>query len=275
MYSIDISNRIDEAVEVIRKHTAASPEIGIVLGTGLGGLARKIDVDVSIDYTGIPYFARSTVETHSGKLLFGSISGKTVVAMLGRFHYYEDYSMEQIAFPVRVMGRLGIKNLLISNACGSMNQRMYKGELVFIEDHINLMPDNPLRGINDESLGTRFVDMSEPWSSELIKKAEEIALRFGIKTHRGVYAAMPGPMLETRAEYRMLRIMGADIVGMSTVPENIAARQMGIEVFGISIITDECFPDKLEEVKIEEIIATAEEAEPALTKILSELISQL
>ncbi len=271
----ELLNRIDEAISYIGKITTARPEIGIVLGTGLGGLAKEIIIDNEINYGDIPHFAESTVETHSGKLLFGTLSGKPVVAMQGRFHFYEGYSMEQITFPIRVMKFLGVSVLLISNVCGSMNPNFNNGQIMLIEDHINLLPGNPLIGVNDERLGPRFVDMSEPWSKRLIGLAEEIGLQRRIKLHKGVYVALPGPSLETRAEYRFLRAIGADVVGMSTVPENIAARQMGMEVLGVSIITDQCYPDALKPVDITEIIANANAAEPRLTVLLKDLAGRI
>ncbi len=271
----ELFNRIEEAVAYIRKAIAVQPEIGIVLGTGLGGLATEITTDVEINYSDIPHFAESTVETHHGKLIFGTLSGRPVVAMQGRFHFYEGYSMEQITFPVRAMKFLGVGTLLISNVCGSMNPNFNNGEIMLIEDHINLLPGNPLIGVNDEQLGPRFVDMAEPWSKRLISMAEEIGLQNRIKLHKGVYVALPGPSLETRAEYRFLRAIGADVVGMSTVPENIAARQMGMEVLGLSIITDECYPDALKPVDIAEIISIAHSAEPKLTYLFKELAGRI
>ncbi len=271
----EIRKQVNETVEFIRKHTTATPEIGIVLGTGLGELADEIDKDVVLSYEDIPHFPVSTVEFHAGHLIFGKISGKTVVAMQGRFHYYEGYTMQQITFPIRVMKFLGVKTLMISNACGGMNTQYRKGDLMIMEDHINLLGDNPLIGVNDPELGPRFPDMSEPYSKRLIALAEEIALEEKIRIQKGVYVAVPGPNLETRAEYRFLKTIGADVVGMSTVPENIAACHMGMEAFGISVITDECFPDALEPVNVEEIISTANEAQPRLTLLMKRLVERL
>ncbi|MAT58953.1 MAG: purine-nucleoside phosphorylase [Melioribacteraceae bacterium] len=268
----DLMKMINETLEVIRSKTKDNYEIGIILGTGLGGLVKEIQVEHEINYSDLPHFPLSTVESHSGKLIFGRINGKNVVAMQGRFHFYEGYSMKQITYPVRVMKFLGVKNLLVSNACGGMNPLYQKGDVMIISDHINLLGDNPLIGKNEDELGPRFPDMSEPYSKELIQLAEDAALRNGIKVQKGVYVAVPGPNLETRAEYRFLRGIGADVVGMSTIPENIVAVHMGIKVLGISIITDECFPDSLRPVDVNEIISTAMEAEPKMTTIMKEVI---
>lgn len=271
----ELREHIDEAVGYIRKHTRMRPEIGIILGTGLGGLVKEIRKEIVLDYDEIPHFPVSTVESHHGKLIFGTLGGKKVVAMQGRFHRYEGYSLRQVTFPVRVMSQragLGVKTLLISNAAGGMNPHFRRGDIMLITDHINLLGDNPLIGPNDEELGPRFPDMSEPYSRKLTQLAEEIALRLKIKIQRGVFVAVTGPNLETRAEYRFLRFIGADAVGMSTVPENIVANHMGMQVLGISIITDECFPDSLKPVNVEEIIAIASKAEPKLTKIMKEIV---
>jgi purine-nucleoside phosphorylase len=267
--------KIKESTVFINNQSDVIPEIGIILGTGLGGLARDIEIDAELQYDKIPNFPISTVEFHQGKLLLGKLSGKSVVAMQGRFHYYEGYSMQEITFPVRVMKYLGIKILLISNACGTVNPLFRKGDIMVIEDHINLLGSNPLIGLNHNSLGPRFPDMSQPYSQKLIFLVEKIALENKIKLQKGVYAAMTGPSLETRAEYRFLRLIGADVVGMSTVPEVIVARHMNVDVLGLSIITDECFPDKLKPIDIEDIIATANNAEPNLTLLLKELIKEL
>lgn len=269
-----ISN-INETLEVIRKQTKESYSIGIILGTGLGGLVKDIDVKLQINYENLPHFPISTVESHHGKLIFGTINGKNVVAMQGRFHYYEGYTMQQIAYPVRVMKFLGVDTLLVSNACGGMNPQYRKGDVMIMSDHINLLGDNPLIGKNEDELGPRFPDMSEPYSLELIQLAENIATENQIKVQKGIYVAVPGPNLETKAEYRFLRETGADVVGMSTVPENIVANHMGMKVLGISIVTDECFPDTLKPVNVEEIIAAAMQAEPKMTLIMKELIKRL
>ncbi len=266
---------MEETAAVIRQHTSSTPSIGIILGTGLGGLVSDIDIEVSIPYSSLPHFSVPTVESHKGNLIFGTLAGTPVVVMQGRFHYYEGYSMQQIAFPVRVMKLLGVHTLLISNACGSMNPHYRRGELMIMTDHINLLGDNPLVGPNDATLGPRFPDMSEPYSQHLIALADAVALENKIRLHHGVYVAVAGPNLETRAEYRFLRTIGADVVGMSTVPENIAARHMDMEVLGISIITDECYPDALEPVSVETIIATAVQAEPNMTTILKGVVERV
>ncbi|HVW98579.1 MAG TPA: purine-nucleoside phosphorylase [Mucilaginibacter sp.] len=249
------------------------PEVGIILGTGLGALVDEIKVEKQLMYANIPDFPISTLEFHSGKLIFGTLNGVKVVAMQGRLHFYEGYSMQQITFPVRVLKMLGIKTLFVSNASGSLNPDIKKGHLMVIEDHINLQPQNPLTGRNEEELGPRFPDMSQPYKKELIDKALNIAKDNNIVCHKGVYVAVTGPNLETRAEYRYLRIIGGDAVGMSTVPEIIVARHMGLTVFAISVITDEGFTEVLQPVSLEEILAVASEAEPKMTLILKELIA--
>src|SRR3569833_1539016 len=251
------------------------PEVGIILGTGLGGLVSEIEVEKQLMYSNIPDFPISTLEFHSGKLIFGTLAGKKVVAMQGRLHYYEGYTMQQITFPVRVMKMLGIKTLFVSNASGSLNANIKKGDLMVIADHINLQHLNPLIGRNEEDLGPRFPDMSEPYQRALIKKALGIAQEYNITCHKGVYVAVTGPNLETRAEYRYLRIIGGDAVGMSTVPEVIVANHMGLPVFAISVLTDEGFPDELKPVSLDEILAVAHEAEPKMTLILKKLIAGL
>lgn len=271
----ELIKKINEAVDVIRKKTSKNYEIGIILGTGLGGLVKEINIEHEIDYSELPHFPLSTVESHQGKLIFGKIAEKNVVAMQGRFHYYEGYSMQQITFPVSVMKFLGVKTLLVSNACGGMNPLYRRGDIMLISDHINLLGDNPLIGKNENELGPRFPDMSEAYDSELIKIAEDVALKNMIKIQKGVYVAVPGPNLETKAEYRFLRNIGADVVGMSTIPENIVANHMGMKVLGISIITDECFPDALKPASLEDIISAANEAEPKMTLIMKEVIKIL
>jgi purine-nucleoside phosphorylase len=251
------------------------PEIGIILGTGLGGLVSEIQVEKQMMYSNIPDFPISTLEFHSGKLIFGTLAGKKVVAMQGRLHYYEGYNMQQITFPVRVMKMLGVKTLFVSNASGALNPDFKKGDLMIIEDHINLQPHNPLVGNNENALGPRFPDMSEPYNKVLIEKGLKIAADHNIPCHKGVYVSVTGPNLETRAEYRFLRIIGGDAVGMSTVPEVIVANHMSLPVFAISVLTDEGFPDTLKPVSVEEILAVATAAEPKLTMILKELVSQL
>jgi purine-nucleoside phosphorylase len=267
--------KIKETVDVIRNKVTGDFPVGIILGTGLGGLVKEIKIENQFDYGELPHFPLSTVESHNGKLIFGTIGDKKVVAMQGRFHYYEGYSMQQITYPVRVMKFLGVNILLVSNACGGMNPQFSRGDIMIMTDHINLLGDNPLIGKNEEELGPRFPDMSEPYSNELIKIAEKAALDNKVKIQKGVYIAVPGPNLETKAEYRFLRATGADVVGMSTVPENIVANHMGMKVLGISIITDECFPDFLKPVNVDEIIATAMGAEPKMTLIMKEVINRL
>jgi len=267
---------LKESVEYLkRKIGEFEPEIGIVLGTGLGGLVKDIEVSHSIMYSSIPNFPISTLEFHSGKLIFGVLEGKKVVAMQGRLHYYEGYSMQQITFPIRVLKALGIQYLFVSNAAGSLNQDFKKGDLMVISDHINLQPESPLRGINDTDLGPRFPDMSEAYNRDLVKKGLAIAKEEGITCHQGVYVAVTGPNLETKAEYKYLRIIGGDAVGMSTVPEVIVANHMSLPVFAISVLTDEGFAEELQPVSLEEIIETAAKAEPKMTRILSQLISTL
>ena len=270
----ELITKIKETLSVIQKATKKEYPVGIILGTGLGGLVNEIEIEHEIDYDDLPYFPISTVESHHGKLIFGKIEDKNVVAMQGRFHFYEGYSMQQITYPVRVMKYLGVKTLLVSNACGGMNPIYNRGDVMIMSDHINLLGDNPLIGKNEDEHGPRFPDMSEPYSKELIKIAEDVALENKIKVQKGVYVAVPGPNLETKAEYRFLRAIGADVVGMSTIPENIVANHMGFKVLGISIITDECFPDNLKPVNVEEIIATAMEAEPKMTLIMKEVIKR-
>jgi purine-nucleoside phosphorylase len=263
------------AVAAIRSRSTASPDVAIILGTGLGALGREIAVEVSIDYAEIPGFPLSTVESHSGRLLFGTLGGKPVVAMQGRFHRYEGYSLQEVAFPVRVMRALGARTLIVSNACGVMNPLWDKGELMLIGDHINLLGDNPLIGPNDDALGPRFPDMSQPYDAELRAIAREVAVKARIVLREGVYVAVTGPNLETRAEYRMLRNAGADVVGMSTVPEVIVAVHAGMRVLGISILTDRCLPDELEPASVEEIIAVASRAEPQLTTLVRGVLERL
>jgi len=250
-----------------------SPELGIVLGTGLAKLVDEIDIEKQLMYANIPNFPVSTVEFHSGKLIFGMLNGKRVVAMQGRLHYYEGYSMQQITYPIRVMKLLGIQRIFVSNASGSLNPAIRKGDLVCIEDHINLLPDNPLRGSNWDQLGPRFPDMNRPYDEDMIEKALKIASDKHIRMHKGIYVAVAGPNLETRAEYRYLRLIGGDIVGMSTVPEVIVANHMRVPVFAVSVVTDEGFHEDLQAVSFEEIVAVASQSEPKMTSILKELIA--
>jgi len=268
-----------EALEETRAFVAArlsgEPELAIVLGTGLGALAQEIGVDVSLPYGTIPHFPLSTVESHEGALLLGSLAEKPVVAMQGRFHFYEGYDLRAVTFPIRVMALLGARVLVVSGACGGMNPEWNPGELVLLEDHINFLGHNPLVGPNLDDLGPRFPDMSEPYAQRLQELAMEVAGDEGILLRRGVYVAVQGPNLETRAEYRMLRGMGADVVGMSTVPEVIVARHMGMEVLGLTIITDACLPDELAPVDVATIIETARQAEPSLTTLVRGVAARL
>jgi purine-nucleoside phosphorylase len=271
----DLHDRVQAAAAAVRRRARTSPEIAIILGTGLGGLVKEIQADAVIPYEEIPGFPLSTVETHAGRLILGQLQGRRVVAMQGRFHRYEGYSLEQVTFPVRVMSALGAKTLVVTNVSGGMNPFWAPGDLVLLADHINLLGDNPLIGQNDERFGPRFPDMSEPYAEGLRAKARALALEQGVTLREGVYVAVPGPNLETRAEYRMLRAMGADLVGMSTVPEVIVAIHQGMKVAGLSIITDQCLPDALEPANIEQIIATAMAAEPKLTRLVAALVRQI
>ena len=271
---MSLYDRVQAAAGVVRGRSALVPEIGIILGTGLGGLAREISVEAEVPYAEIPGFPLSTVETHAGRLLLGRLGGRPVVAMQGRFHRYEGYDLQQVTFPVRVLHALGARTLIVSNACGGMNPLWGPGDLVLLSDHINLLGDNPLVGPNDERLGPRFPDMSAPYDPELRALARKAALELGIMLREGVYVAVPGPNLETRAEYRMLRAIGADVVGMSTVPEVIVAGHQGMRTIGISIITDQCLPDALEPAEIGRIIATAGRAEPHLTRLIAALVER-
>ncbi|PCJ54031.1 MAG: purine-nucleoside phosphorylase [Candidatus Hydrogenedentota bacterium] len=271
----ELKKQVQAAVRAIRKHNKSKPKIGIVLGTGLGALANKIKVTTRIYYEDIPHFPTSTVETHAGELIFGTLQGKPILALSGRFHYYEGYSMQDVTFPIRVAKALGIKSLIVSNACGGLNPAYKAGDLMVISDHINFMGDNPLIGPNDDSMGPRFPDMCDPYTPALIELAETQALKLGIKLQHGVYLACAGPNLETRAEYRMMRFMGADVVGMSTVPEVIVAVHAGLKVLGFSAITDECMPDALEPVDIDKIIAIANKAEPTLAKLVSACVAKM
>ena len=268
--------QIKEAGDFIKKRIDHKPKIGVILGTGLGNLfANEVRNPVVINYNSIPHFPISTVEFHKGQLLVGEVKGRNIIAMQGRFHYYEGYSMKQITLPVRVMKMLGVEYLLISNAAGNLNRKWKKGDLMLIDDHINLQPDNPLRGENFEILGPRFPDMSEPYSKMLNQKLIQIAKKKNIKLNKGVFAAVSGPNLETRAEYRFLRTIGADAVGMSTVPEVIVAKHAGLACCAVSVLTDDCDPNHLQPVNLKEIVAVAGKAEPRLTELYVELIMQL
>jgi len=265
---LDLHDKIETSAAMIRAQWPVQPHTGIILGTGLGGLVRQIDVEATFDYDEIPYFPRSTTPTHHGRLVCGHLQGLPVMAMAGRFHRYEGYSLKEITLPVRVMRALGAKLLVVSNACGGMNPYYRSGDIMVIEDHINLMGDNPLIGINDDRLGPRFPDLSEPYEQRMVDRALEVARRENIVAHKGVFVAVPGPNLETRAEYRFLRIIGADVVGMSTVPEVIVAVHCGLRVVGFSVVTDMCLPDALEPANVDKIIAVANEAEPKLCALV-------
>ncbi len=266
---------LNESTDYLIAKGFDNPEIGIILGTGMGKLLEEIEIEAEVSYNHIPYFPTATVEFHKGKLIFGKLEGKKVMVMQGRFHYYEGYSLRDVTYPVWVMKKLGIKKLLVSNASGSINLDFKKGELMLIDDHINLLGDSPLAFHGVEKLGERFVDMSQPYDPEMNLILEKSAKKNKIKLHKGVYAAVLGPQLETRAEYRMLKIFGADAVGMSTVPEVIVANHLGIPVSAISVITDVGDPDNLEPVNIEDIIAMAEKAEPKMITIFKEIIKNI
>lgn len=267
-----IQNQASEAVATIRKQWGETPAIGMILGTGLGGLSEQIEVACRIPYGDIPHFPESTAPSHAGQLVCGTLHGVPLVAMEGRFHYYEGYSLQEVTFPIRVMKALGAETLLVTSAVGGMNPQFNLADIVILEDHINLLPDNPLRGVNDDDLGPRFPDMSEPYTRELVELANDTALKMGISAHKGVLVVVAGPNLETRAEYRMLRQMGADIVGMSTVPEIIVAKHAGMKTVGFSVVTDMCLPDALEEANIEKILAVAAEGGARLERLISELV---
>jgi purine-nucleoside phosphorylase len=272
----ELKDKINESINVIKKFSKLKPEVAIILGTGLGGLANEIKNKVEINYKDIPNFPISTLETHAGKLVFGEIEGKKIVAMQGRFHRYEGYNLKQITFPVYVMKELGAKVLIVSNAAGGMNRTYTPGDLMIITDHISLfLGDNPLAGPNDDTIGPRYPDMYGAYDKEFIELAEKIAMEEKIKIQKGVYVAVIGPNLETPAEYRFLSLIGADAVGMSTVPEVIVARHCGLRVLGISVITDKCVADALEPANIEKIIKVAVETEPKLTKLMSLVIRKL
>lgn len=264
---------IKETSKFLQKKTGNRPEVGIVLGTGLGGLVNDIDIEFKINYNSIPNFPVSTVEGHEGQMIFGTLSGKPVVAMQGRFHYYEGYSMQEVTFPVRVMKMLGVKFLIFSNASGGVNPEFEVGDIMFIRDHINLLP-NPLIGKNIEELGPRFPDLSEAYDKSILRKATDVALKHGIKHHTGIYASVSGPTFETPAEYHFIRLLGADCVGMSTVPEVIAARHMNLKCFAVSVVSDLGVEGKIVEVTHEDVIDAASHVEPKMTMIIKDLLLQ-
>ena len=270
----ELYDQIQQAVQAVRARWSGRPRVGVILGTGLGGLVGEIEAEVSLDYADIPHFPVPTVASHAGRLVCGLLAGQPVVAMEGRFHFYEGYSLKQITLPVRVMKALGCDALIVSNASGGMNPQFAKGDLMVIEDHINLMGDNPLIGKNDDRLGVRFPDMCYPYDRELIARARRIALEEQIVCHQGVFVAVPGPNLETRAEYRFLRGIGADAVGMSTVPEVIVGVHAGLRNLGLSVVTDLCLPDALEPVKLEDVIAVANAAEKKLRVLVRRVVEE-
>ncbi len=272
---LEIRKQLEETIPVIRKYYAGTPKIGIILGTGLGKVAESIDVETEIPYEKIPHFAVSTVESHAGKLIFGKLADVPVMAMQGRFHYYEGWTMKQITYPVRVMKALGVDILLVSNAAGALNPLFRPGDIMLITDHINLIGDNPLIGKNDDTLGPRFPDMSNAYTKEFRKIAEETALELGIRLVQGVYVPVSGPNLETPAEYRFLRTIGGDAVGMSTAPEVIVAVHSSMKVLGFSIITDMCLPDALKPVTLEEILATASTADTKMATLVKAIIPKI
>lgn len=271
----ELWDEIQEAKAFLSSRWKGTLRAGLILGTGLGGLATRIQVEQTIPYSEIPHFPNSTAPAHAGQLLCGTLQGLPVMAMEGRAHYYEGCSLRQVTFPIRVMKAMGADTLVLTSAVGGMNPRYTLGDIVIVEDHISLMPDNPLRGINDDRLGPRFPDMSQPYDRSLIEQARRIAMNLGISAHKGVLVAVPGPNLETRAEYRMLRMMGADIVGMSTVPECIAAAHAGLRTVAFSIVTDMCLPDALEPANIDRIVQVAGEGGKRLEKLLIELFREM
>jgi purine-nucleoside phosphorylase len=271
----ELYDQVQEAAAAVREKWAGQPHVGIILGTGLGGLATEIETEAAIPYEDIPHFPTSTVVSHAGRLVCGKLAGKPVLAMEGRFHFYEGYSLQQITLPVRVMKALGCEVLIVSNACGGMNPQWAKGDIMVIEDHINLISDNPLIGKNDDRLGTRFPDMCWPYDRELIALTQRVALEEKICLQKGVFVAVAGPNLETRAEYRFLRAAGADVVGMSTVPEIIVGVHSGLRNLGLSVITDVCLPDALEPASLEDIIATANAAEKKLRVLVRRVVQEL
>ena len=265
-------NKVQETVSYIKSKTNFSPEYGVILGSGLGGFTEDIQIEFTLPYSEIPNFPIATVEGHKGALVFGTIGTKKVVAMQGRFHFYEGYTMKEVTFPIRVMKFLGIEKVIVSNASGGVNPNYKVGSIVIIKDHINMMPEHPLRGKNNERFGPRFVNMSEPYSKNMIVKAKELAQNLNIEVQDGIYLGLQGPTFETLSEYRMVKILGADCVGMSTVPEIIVARHMDMECFGISVITDMGDEDNIEEVNHEEVLKAAVQAEPFVRKLIKELI---
>ncbi len=271
----ELAKRVHEAKDFVKSKSGIEPFISIILGTGLNDLSNYIEVETEIPYEEIPYCPVSTVDFHHGKLLLGKLAGKNIIAMLGRFHYYEGYSIQDITFLVRVMRLLGAKILIVSNACGSLTQYIPKGSIMIIDDYINLLGTNPLIGYNKEIFGPRFLEMSEPYSKRLIELTEKIALEDKIKVYKGVYAAVPGPTLETRAEAKFIRLIGADVVGMSTIPETIVAKQMGMEVLGFSVVTDEVYPIPLPPINVQEILDTASKTDKILSRLIYRVVGKI
>jgi purine-nucleoside phosphorylase len=271
---LDLYEKIQDACKKIRSEFSQRPAVGIILGTGLGGIVDEIDVEATIDYEQIPHFLTSTATSHRGRLVCGQLAGVPVVAMEGRFHLYEGYSLKEITLPVRVFKELGAELMIVSNACGGLNPYFHAGDIMVIEDQINLLGDNPLIGINDDRLGPRFPDMCEPYDQLWIDRTIKIARDQGIDVHKGVFVAVAGPNLETRAEYRFLRMIGADVVGMSTVPETIVAVHCGLKTIGLSVITDMCLADALKPANVEEIIATANRAAPNLVSVVRGIVTE-
>jgi len=271
---LELYDQIEAACEKIRQHTRVKPRVGIILGTGLGELAGQLEVEAVLDYGDIPHFLTSTATGHAGQLVIGTLEGVPIIAMKGRFHYYEGYPLKAITLPVRVFKALGAELMIVSNACGGLNPQYRSGDIMVIEDQINLIGDNPLIGINDDRLGPRFPDMSVPYDPTWIDRTLAVARREGIYPHKGVFVAVAGPCLETRAEYRFLRQIGADVVGMSTVPETIVAVHAGLKTVGLSVVTDMCLPDALEAANVEEIIATANRAAPQLETIVRGIVRE-
>ncbi|TVQ01630.1 MAG: purine-nucleoside phosphorylase [Planctomycetaceae bacterium] len=271
---LDLFDKINEAAAAIRQRWERVPQVVIILGTGLGGFAAELEVEAAIEYEELPHFPKSTAIGHRGRLVCGILEGVPVIAMEGRFHFYEGYPLKQITLPIRVFRAMGAELLIQSNACGGMNPYFACGDLMVIEDHINLIGDNPLIGINDDRLGPRFPDMCEPYDLRWVDRARELARRHGMEAHKGVFVAVAGPNLETRAEYRFLRMIGADVVGMSTVPETIVAVHCGLKVIALSVITDMCLPDALKPANVEEIIRVANEAEPKLAMLIRDLVRE-
>ena len=272
---LKIWGQIEEAVNHIRLSWQGRPKVGLILGTGLGGFVEQIDQQASIPYGSIPHFPASTAPSHAGRLICGTLRGQPIVAMEGRFHYYEGYNLQQVTFPVRVMRTLGAEILLVTNAAGGINPQLDLADLVLIEDHINLIPENPLRGVNDDRLGPRWPDLCEPYSKSLIQLTRTAAMELGIHLHKGVFVAVSGPNLETRAEYRMLKQMGADVVGMSTVPEVLVAIHAGMKVLGFSVVTDLCLPDHLEPAEVPKILANAAIGAEKLSRLIPKVIEKL